>query len=67
MPESIENLRTLIAEQIEASRERCDAASETMQTLDHLADEGRETIARSKVQLARVNGRNLPPGPGGRG
>jgi len=58
MPDPIENLQTLIAEQIEASRERCDAASETMQTLDQLVNEGRKTIVRSRAQLARANERS---------
>jgi hypothetical protein len=58
MPGSIENLRTLIAEQIVASWERCDAAGDTMQTLDDLVNEGRKTIARSRAQLARANERS---------
>ena len=57
MPDPIKNLPTLIAEHIEASRERCDAGSQAIGQLDYLADEGRAAIARSRVQLARLNKR----------
>lgn len=57
MPDSIKNLSALIAEHIEASWERCDAGSKAVGQLDHLADEGRDAIARSRVQLARLNER----------
>jgi len=57
VPDPIKNLPALIAEQIEASWERCDAGSKAMEQLDHLANEGHAAIARSRVQLARVNKR----------
>ena len=55
MPDPLKNLSTLIAEQIETSWERCDASTKAMMVLDHLADEGRVAIARSRAQLTRVN------------
>jgi hypothetical protein len=58
MPNAIENLQIRIADQIKTSWERCDATGETMATLAHLVHEGRETIIRSKAQLARGNERN---------
>jgi ribonuclease HI len=53
----IEKLSALIAEHIEASWERCEAGSKAMEQLDHLANEGRAAIARSRIQLARLDER----------
>jgi hypothetical protein len=57
MPDTFKDLSLLIAEQVEASWKRCEAADEAIERLDHLADEGRATIRRSRAQLATFNER----------
>jgi hypothetical protein len=63
MPDSIGNLRILIAERIKDSRKRCDAACKTMQTFNHLINEGRETIVRSRVRLVEAKDLRLFAAP----